>query len=316
MPEDTTGAAPATTLVSDETEQRTAVTTSSTLTTEEKSDHHQILIPPKPDPNPTRVLINKKFIVLILTILTFILSLPILFTLIYLLYTQQYDCEDLLRLPRLQYAIVIGLAVVFLVSNLVPYIFASRFPIPAIVIVTVPLIVMLVVGLGLVGAYQAEARKIPGSPPWLKSKMHDDNAWPAIKTCIYETRTCKDLIARSYLLKSFNFLATDKLSSTEAGCCRPPLVCDMELVNVTYWRRPLKKKEDENGGEYNNKDCNLWDNKESILCYNCNTCKEGFVKSLEGKWRRLGAFLIAISLLLIVSHLLLFVATMWERYGG
>ena len=51
------------------------------------------------------------------TILTFILSLPILAPVIWLLYMRDYDCEIVLRLPKLQVSIGIGLIITFLVSN-------------------------------------------------------------------------------------------------------------------------------------------------------------------------------------------------------
>ncbi|RAL52334.1 hypothetical protein DM860_007191 [Cuscuta australis] len=280
-----------------------------TTTTIQKKDPPLLLL--QQSTKATTVL-HRKCIVLLLTIITFIMSLSIMFAVVYLLYTQQYDCEGLLGLPKLQHAIVVGLVVVFLVSNLVTY-FTPRVLFPGILLVVIPLIIMLMVGLGLVGAYESEARKIPGSPPWLKFKMRDDNGWPRIKTCIYETRVCKDLRERSYLLKSYDIIP-HKLSSTQVGCCRPPPACKMEYVNATYWRRPTNMTSD--SSEEENRDCNLWDNNESILCYNCYTCKGGYLKTLERKWLRLGAFLIAISLLLIIMHLLLFVATMYERYGG
>ncbi|XP_019177855.1 PREDICTED: tetraspanin-15-like [Ipomoea nil] len=255
---------------------------------------------------------NLRNLVNFVAIMAFILSIPIMFIVIYLVYIGRYECENLLSLPRLQLAIAIFLAVVFVVSNLVVY-FRSRFPITGVLVVMIPLLIILVVGLGLVGAYKVESRKILGSPSWLKSKLHDDDDWSGIKSCIYETRTCKDLISRSYLLKPYDF-TPNKLSSIEAGCCVPPPICDMEYVNVTYWRIPANVTAE--SSDLYISDCNLWRNKESVLCYNCNACKDGYLRTLEEKWLRLGTFLITISLLLATSHLLLFVATMWKQYGA
>nr|GME03565.1 tetraspanin-15-like [Ipomoea batatas] len=250
-------------------------------------------------------------IVNVVAIFAFILSIPIMFIVIYLVYIGRYECENLLSLPRLQYAIAVFLALVFVVSNLVVY-FRSKTPMIGVLAVMVPLLIILVVGLGLVGAYKVESRKIPGSPPWLKSRMHDDDEWSGIKSCIYETRTCKDLISRSYLLKPYDF-TPNKLSFIESGCCVPPPICDMEYVNMTYWRIPANATQE--SSDMYISDCNLWRNKESVLCYNCNACKDGYFRTLEEKWLRLGTFLITISLLLATAHLLLFVATMWDQYG-
>nr|GMC61147.1 tetraspanin-15-like [Ipomoea batatas]GMC68553.1 tetraspanin-15-like [Ipomoea batatas] len=190
-------------------------------------------------------------IVNVVAIFAFILSIPIMFIVIYLVYIGRYECENLLSLPRLQYAIAVFLALVFVVSNLVVY-FRSKTPMIGVLAVMVPLLIILVVGLGLVGAYKS-------------------------------------------------------------GCCVPPPICDMEYVNVTYWRIPANATQE--SSDMYISDCNLWRNKESVLCYNCNACKDGYFRTLEEKWLRLGTFLITISLLLATAHLLLFVATMWDQYG-
>ncbi|XP_059636225.1 tetraspanin-15 [Cornus florida] len=252
-----------------------------------------------------------KHVILPLTTLSFLLSLPILFSVIWLLYMRQCDCEQLLKLPKLQVGIVIGLIFIFLVSNIVVYL-RARFPMPGLLLVMVPLIMMLTVGLALAGAYKSESRTIPGSPSWLQMIVHDKNYWNNIKSCIYDTRTCNELVSRSYMLKSYDF-STTKLSPIESGCCKPPTNCGMEYVNATYWRKEDGAADSSNPYD---SDCDLWENNNTILCYNCHACKQGFLTTLQGKWGKLGVFLFVMSLLLVISHLLLFVATMWERYGG
>lgn len=85
---------------------------------------------------------------------------------------------------------------------------------PGFLLVMVPLLVMLVVGLALVGAYDMESRRIPASPKWLRSKIEDDLYWNHIKTCIFETRTCDDLFSRSVTSKSYDF-SMSKLTTIE-----------------------------------------------------------------------------------------------------
>lgn len=165
--------------------------------------------------NKGRKSIHIKHLMLPLTILSFILSLPILFSIIWLIYTRQYECEDLLSLPKLQIAIVIGLIIVFIVSNLVVYL-RVRFPVPALLSVMVLLILMLIVGLGLVGAYKMDIRTIPGSPIWIEMIVDNENNWNNIKSCIYETRTCGDLASSSSMLTAYDFTRR-KLSSIEVA---------------------------------------------------------------------------------------------------
>ncbi|CAL5376457.1 unnamed protein product [Camellia sinensis] len=279
--------------------------------TEEKSQLKQ-------EDNGTKQMGNQKgiqikFVILPLTILSFLLSLPVLFSFIWLLYIKQYDCEDLLKLPKLQIGIVIGLIAVFLVSNIVVYM-RAKVPVPGLLLVMVPLIMMLTVGLGLVGAYNMESRTVPGSSVWLKSKVHNEINWYNIKSCLYHSKTCEDLVSRSRKLKA-DVYTTSKLSYIEAGCCRPPVSCNMEYINATYWRKEEEEELLLDSSIPYNRDCDLWTNKENVLCYNCNACREGFLKTLQGKWWKLGMFLVVMSFLLILSHLLLFVITMWEQHG-
>lgn len=59
---------------------------------------------------------------------------------------REYDCENLLRLPKLQKLIAVGLLFVFLVSNGVVF-FKHRFPVVGLMVVLVSLLVMLIIGL-------------------------------------------------------------------------------------------------------------------------------------------------------------------------
>lgn len=107
----------------------------------------------------------------------------------------------------------------------------------------------------------------------------------------------------------------------KSGCCTPPAVCGMKFVNATSWIKgdngavnntvPLDSDcDDEN--KVLDSDCDTWTNDRNVLCYDCQACKDGFVRTLESKWRKLGLFLVLMSLFLFVSHLFLFLATMWE----
>ncbi|KAJ8750855.1 hypothetical protein K2173_016036 [Erythroxylum novogranatense] len=246
----------------------------------------------------------------LVSIVTCILSLPILASAIWLLYMKDYDCEKLIKLPSLQTGLGIGLIFMFLVSNVAVFL-RSRLPVPGLFMVMVPLIVILTMGLALVGANKLESGKIVATPMWFKRKIHQSHNWENIKACLYSTEICEDLASRSLALKGFDF-SVKKLSFIEFGCCKPPEICGMEYVNATFWKRDGSRNMD---NPYVS-DCNKWSNDPIKLCYDCDTCKQGFMKTMESKWWKLGLFLILTSLLLIVSHILLFVAVMWERYGG
>ncbi|XP_073153627.1 tetraspanin-15 [Henckelia pumila] len=268
---------------------------------------------------PVKKSLQVRHLVLPIALVTFLLSLPFLFQAIWLIYVQQYECEGILKsLPRLQLVIAIGLIVTFFLSNGVVY-SRTRFPAPGLILVMVPLVVMFIVGSSFGGSFKMETRQIPASPRWLKTKVNSNSNWITIKSCLYDTRICRDLEARSYNLK-FDDFSTSKLSPLESGCCKPPTICEMEYVSATCWNKT--NKEMYTGGRGSDmdmgydEDCDFWRNDDTVLCYDCHHCKEGFLRTLEGKWLKLGTFLVVLSVLLMISHLLLFIGTMLEQSGG
>ncbi|GMI88637.1 tetraspanin15 [Hibiscus trionum] len=252
-------------------------------------------------------LLRVKHVTGILSLASFVFSIPILASVTWLLYMKSYDCEWLFKLPRLQIGISIGLIFVFLICNGALFL-RSRLPMVGIIAVMVPLTLMFTVGLALLGANSLESRKIPATPLWFRMKADDDGLWNNIKGCIYDVHVCQDLAASSKPVKSYDF-DKKKLSSVESGCCIPPEECHMQYVNATFWQK------DENATESSgNADCDAWSNDRGVLCYNCQSCKEGYVKALRSKWSKLGVFLVSMAVFLITCHLALFLATMWELH--
>ncbi|XWS73159.1 hypothetical protein CRYUN_Cryun02cG0101700 [Craigia yunnanensis] len=245
----------------------------------------------------------------LLSVVSFLFSLPILASVTWLLYMKSYDCEWLFKLPRLQIGISIGLISVFLICNGALF-FRTRLPMVGIIVVMVPLIVMFTIGLALIGANNMENRRIPATPLWFKKKIHDDSLWNNIRECIYDTGVCQDLATTTMEFKSYDF-SMKKFSLIESGCCRPPAECHMQYVNATFWE---KNDNLVNESDSYNADCDSWKNDRDVLCYNCQTCRQGYIRTLQSKWLKLGVFLVCMAVLLISSHLSLFLVTMWELH--
>lgn len=148
-----------------------------------------------------------------LTIFGIILSLPLLFMFIWLLVTGTHDCESLLNLRNLQMGIATGVFILFAASNIMVFL-RAKLRVMGLFLVMIPSIFMIIVGLGLVGAFNVETRTMPGSPKWLTIKVQNNYIWNEIKSCIYDTTTCQNLISKSYLLKSYDFTSS-KLSPIE-----------------------------------------------------------------------------------------------------
>ncbi|XP_071689248.1 tetraspanin-15-like [Rutidosis leptorrhynchoides] len=262
------------------------------------------------DKTPTEPSSIKRMLFLLNT-LSFLLSFPILFCIVWLLYAREGKCEHLLPLHKLHIGVVVGLIVLFVISNVVVFM-RSRFLMLGFIVVMVPLIVILTIGAALIGAFALESRPIPGSPMWLKVMVNNDNNWNAIESCIYNSRTCQDMAIQASIVTSDDF-PRRHLSPIQSGCCIPPSICDMKYVNTTYWERKIQVSTSLN--EPYDIDCDSWQNSVTKLCYRCYTCKKGFITTLKRKWYWLGVFLVVVTVLLIVSHLLLFLAAMWERYA-
>ena len=102
----------------------------------------------------------------------------------------------------------------------------------------------------------------------------------------------------------------------KAGCCRPPNLCGMVYVNATYWNAAGRK----NGGETgpvadptvlaSSEDCRRWSNEFNDLCYDCYSCRVGFLKTITSRWRKIGMFLTVMSVLLVAVHSLRFILMM------
>lgn len=173
-------------------------------------------VKPQETPRSTLMAVKPKQMKIVIgsmAIFTFLLSLPILASVVWLLYMRDYDCEELLRLPKLQIGIGVALIFVFLVSNAVVFL-RPRMPVMGFLAAMVVLIVMFTAGLALLGAYSMESRKVLGSPTWLKAKVYDDRKWNSIKSCIYDTGVCKNLVEKTLTVKSYD-LSVKKLSPIE-----------------------------------------------------------------------------------------------------
>lgn len=82
----------------------------------------------------------------------------------------------------------------------------------------------------------------------------------------------------------------------QSGCCKPPTACGYNYVNPTLWVNPASPMSDA--------DCLLWNNDQSLLCYNCNSCKAGLLGNLRKEWRRANVFLIVAVVVLIWVYLI------------
>ncbi|CAF2156823.1 BnaAnng20190D [Brassica napus] len=92
-------------------------------------------------------------------------------------------------------------------------------------------------------------------------------------------------------IKIMRDLRERRATKIQSGCCKPPTACGYNFVNPTLWQNPTNMAADA--------DCYLWNNDQSQLCYNCNSCKAGLLGNLRKDWRKANLILIITVVVLI-----------------
>ncbi|XP_021747969.1 tetraspanin-8-like [Chenopodium quinoa] len=64
-----------------------------------------------------------------------------------------------------------------------------------------------------------------------------------------------------------------------SGCCKPPENCNFNNTNPKVWVKPANSN-----GNYSEDDCNRWDDDPNTLCFNCRSCKAGFLEDVTSHW--------------------------------
>ncbi|EEF50679.1 conserved hypothetical protein [Ricinus communis] len=105
---------------------------------------------------------------------------------------------------------------------------------------------------------------------WLQMHVVDTYHWIPIKNCLIDAGS---------------------------GCCKPPTSCDLEYKNATFWTVPtsgLPKNTDT--------DCTTWNNKQDLLCYDCNSCRAGFLANLRNSYMLLAPYNILTICFLLLTY--------------
>ncbi|XP_061347625.1 tetraspanin-2-like [Gastrolobium bilobum] len=135
--------------------------------------------------------------------------------------------------------------------------------------------------------------RLDGFSAWLRNHVTSSGSWNKIRACLADSDICTEL-AQNYITSDQFF--NSNISPLQSGCCKPPTACGYNYVSPIVWTNPVNPMADP--------DCNLWNNDQNQLCYNCNACKGGLLGSLRKEWRRANIILIVAVVVLIWVYLI------------
>uniref|UniRef100_A0A5B7C0D3 Putative tetraspanin-11 n=1 Tax=Davidia involucrata TaxID=16924 RepID=A0A5B7C0D3_DAVIN len=130
---------------------------------------------------------------------------------------------------------------------------------------------------------------------WLQNYVANEQHWEKIRSCLLDAHVCKSLGERGHHEKAEDFFKNN-LSTTESGCCKPPTYCGFEYQNATFWTVP------KSGPEVPDSDCTTWSNNQTVLCYDCKSCKAGVLANIKKEWTQLTFTVTGILIFIIIIY--------------
>ncbi|KAL5751403.1 hypothetical protein ACOSP7_026006 [Xanthoceras sorbifolium] len=128
---------------------------------------------------------------------------------------------------------------------------------------------------------------------WMENNFVKGQQWNDIKNCLQESRFCSRIHSPAGSASQFY---KKNLNPIQDGCCKPPKECGFRYQNATFWTAPEK------GQAAADSDCKTWSNQQQKLCYDCNSCKRGFLSNIKKEWRQLVIFNLCLLLLMICTY--------------
>lgn len=145
---------------------------------------------------------------------------------------------------------------------------------------------------------------------WLRARVDDAAYWATTSACLRGDRGagCKAMTKLVRDPHSGLFVPDGgrwhvDMSPIQSGCCKPPSSCGFTYVNGTTWT-PTP------AAATNNVDCSRWSNDQQKLCFQCDSCKAGFLDHTRKAWSSAAFFPIYCLIAAILSC--------WSglKYGG
>ncbi|XP_040377766.1 tetraspanin-3-like [Oryza brachyantha] len=140
---------------------------------------------------------------------------------------------------------------------------------------------------------------------WLRARVADPRYWGTTSACIRDRNTCfvvreddSSIFLLRRQLSSYQGLQENErpvMSPIQSGCCKPPSSCAAFTYANGTATTPAAS------AMVTNADCSKWSNDEETLCFQCDSCKAGFLDDTKKAWNGFAKIPIIGLMLLIVA---------------
>ncbi|KAJ0091529.1 hypothetical protein Patl1_14432 [Pistacia atlantica] len=238
----------------------------------------------------------------ILNILTFLLSIPILWAGIWLSKHGASECEKFLDKP------VIILGVFLMVVSLAGligscckvswllwvYLLVMFLLIVVLFCFTIFAFVVTNKGAGRVLSDKGyKEYRLGDYSNWLQKRVNSTSNWNKIRSCLADSKVCSSFSSK-YLNDTAEKFYSEHLSSVQSGCCKPSNDCGFTYVGPTNWTG--------SGTTSTNPDCTTWSNDPNVLCYDCQSCKAGLLDQVKTDWKKVAIINIVFLIVLVIVY--------------
>ncbi|KAL5191265.1 Tetraspanin-7 [Glycine soja] len=239
----------------------------------------------------------------LLNLLSFLLSIPILVTGVWLHKQAETECERWLEKPLIVlgvFLLVVSLAGLLgaccrLSCLLWLYLFVMFILIIVVSAFTVFAFVVTNKGAGEVVSNRGYREyRLGDYSNWLQNRVTNPHTWNRIKSCLQSAKLC-DKFETQFANDSAQQFYAENLSALQSGCCKPSNDCNFAYQGPSVWNKT-------DGVNHSNPDCNAWDNDSNVLCFNCESCKAGFLQNLKTDWKKVTIVNVIFLVFLIIVY--------------
>lgn len=237
----------------------------------------------------------------LLNIITLLLSIPILSGGIWLGRRASTDCEKFLQGPVIAIGVflllvsIVGIVGACCRNSCLLWIYLLVMFILIILLFCFTVFAFVVTNKGAGDAVSGRGfreYRLGDYSNWMQKRMENSKNWRRIRSCIQDSEVCQNLQNN----ETWSQFVNNNVSPIQSGCCKPPIACNFRYVNATYWDKPAGF----NSSDI--QDCNTWSNDQSVLCYDCQSCKAGVLANIKNDWKKVAIINIIFLIFLIIVY--------------